>query len=253
MGNIAYHMLSSVSTITIAEGSVSEEYEVLSKAVTCIEERCENLFEHNKPKIGSHSYLILHTTDGDLIRIDYSNHDLEPYVTFNYQEISKSDCFRLSKVNKYLTVSEGLKIVRKHCVKNKYDFLEHNCQHVARDSFVEISGINTKLLRDDYLRWFKKSVPYELRRDYGFDDQEMQHAKLMYRKFKEYGENSGIEELVDPVNSKEGYANFISHLMNKSKDEQDLIELYGKEKEWSKDNKKRMFEEIMRRMRKSDE
>ena len=251
MGNISYHLLSSVCTITIAEGSMSDEYEILSKPVTCIEERCENLFEHNKPKIGSHSYLILHTTDGDLIRIDYSSHDLEPYVTLNYQEICNSDCFRLSKVTMPLTVSESLKIVRKHCVKNKYDFLEHNCQHVARDSFVEISGIKTKLLRDDYLRWFKKSVPYELRRDYGFDDQEMQHIKLMTRKFEEYGENSELEELVDPINSKEGYANYISKLMNQSEDDQDRVRLSGKENEWSEGHKKRMFEEIMRRMQKN--
>ena len=121
------------------------------QTVISIEERCGGLDTFIKFGIGRHSYLILTTSSGDKIRVDYNEAHLEPTITYDYYELNASEDFRYAKLQKPMEVSEALRIVRKHCVKESYNVIFHNCQHVSRDAFSEISGEPTNLLRDDYI------------------------------------------------------------------------------------------------------
>lgn len=177
MGNYLYLIGPSKSYTAYVFTYNKSNFSLENQYVTSIEERCTDLDSIFKFPIGRHSYLILETTTGEQIRIDYHDSSLEPDVTHNYEEIGLSDPFRYSKISKKLSIADALRIVRKHCVKQPYDFFSHNCQHVSRDVFCEMTGENTNLIRDDFLEWFKRSMPKEMRKNVEYEDEIVKNAK----------------------------------------------------------------------------
>ena len=157
----SFYILGSLSLYNFGSFFATPERE--KQVVSSIEERCTNIDSIFSLQIGSHSYLVLTTTTGEKIRIDYNQSSVEPDIIYDYYETSNSDIFRFSKVNSHLTVPQAVYIARKHSLKKKYCLISHNCQHVARDVFCEISGTQTSLLRNDFLEWFKQTVPTEMR------------------------------------------------------------------------------------------
>lgn len=247
MGNIAYHLFPISSKIETVGTSGLSPTDILSKQVAYVEERCENDSNPSYPELGSSSFIVLHTVDDDLVFVRYSKQSVEPEIVFNYQMTNYSDSFRLSRVSRDMTVSDSLKIIRKHCVKQEYEMFLHNCQHVARDSFAEISGVNTSLLRADYLRWYKKTIPHELKGNYEWDDDEYQDLKRIRRLVYKSNDVNQIMRALNPVNSVEGMKKYMEDLQKTS--EVDLQDSRICSREWSETEKNKIFDEIMRKMK----
>jgi hypothetical protein len=159
MGNNFYKVSSLGSSISYSSYryyNYATDAPLQDEKVVSIEERCTNLDSYFNFQVGKHSFLVLTTQSGHKIRTDYYENSPDTKVTYNYYDLFSSECFRYSKIDKPLTVSQAIGIIKKHTNKDEYSLLYHNCQHVARDAYNEITGANTNLLRNDYLNWYTK-------------------------------------------------------------------------------------------------
>ena len=198
MGNILYVPLSlkgfSNSTIFADRSSPS----LNNQYVVSVEERSqifESFFSFYR---GMHSFLVLKTSTGECIRVDYHANTLEPDIQYHYYvEIDSSEVFRQSIVQKPVTLEQALRIIRRHCVNKRYDLISHNCQHVARDSFCEITGVRTLLLRNDYLEWLKRDTPEIIRDELGFKDDILTEIKNTTKKYVVENKLNFIRFLLD--------------------------------------------------------
>lgn len=140
--------------------------DVHMESVEYIEERCRDINNPLKILTGKHCYLLLSTPSGTVVRYDYTVGSFEPSLTVNYWELFPAETFRKAQALPNTTVEQATRIIRKHSVKQPYDLLTHNCQHVCRDAFNELTGTHHLALRNDYLRWTREQLPPSQRRDF---------------------------------------------------------------------------------------
>jgi hypothetical protein len=160
--------------------TASEDLETLKKKVVSVEERCDGLEFLQDPRPGFRSFLLMRTKDNCCIRVDYPEGSVEPLVTFNYRESLNCESFRYSLVKEELTLEQALEIIRKHSVKLPFQWNSHNSQHVCLDSFREMTGIHTFLLRNDYLRWRRQRFHSKDKKD----AHERDSRELIVKKWK---------------------------------------------------------------------
>ena len=206
--------------------------EIMNQEIYSIEERCERLEALETPKPGFRSFIVLKTVDNFKLRVEYAEGAVEPYVVFNYTNWLRSNSFRLHVIEKRISVKQALKIIRKNCVKNSYHWVFHNAQHVARDSINEITGTETNLIRNHYLKWLRRRfIKADKNKVHERDRKEIDAKKM--------------KKTVGPDNISK---NFL--LLNEGLDREELIEsLLSFIQELSKNNKiqkvyEQGFEEI---------
>lgn len=147
--------VSSVSSAVVFKPSLAIELD----EVEFIEERCESVDNPAKVVGARHSFLVATTYGGDEIRLDY---DGTAKATSDYIGwFSHSELFRKARANPGVKVMDVRSIFSKHADSQTYDVMFHNCQHVVRDSYNELTGQNDAMLRNDYLFAFFKAVPDE--------------------------------------------------------------------------------------------
>ncbi|CAG9332546.1 unnamed protein product [Blepharisma stoltei] len=195
MGNLKLSLGFSVSSIASSAAydhfyRVDIPYE--SEEITWIEERCKDLSNPLKILSGKHSYLIATTASGRKISYNYTEDSVEPDIKYDYWDYLPSDPFRKARALPGLKVSDANRIFRKHALKEDYHLFRHNCQHVARDSYNEITGLNEIALRNDFINWIINDLPKHMREEFKEEDDD-------YRFIKDHFEND-IQALVD-----EGY------------------------------------------------
>lgn len=76
---------------------------------------------------------------------------------------------------------------RRECLREEYDFWTHNCQHVARDVYNRLTGLEEISLRNDYVNWIVRDLPKFMREDFRMEDE-------LYSEVKEF-----IETEVRPL------------------------------------------------------
>jgi hypothetical protein len=131
--------------------------------VVYIEERCVNINDFTDLVSGKHSFLIATTSTGRQIRYDYEVYSAEPFIKYDYWEILPTTTYRKHLARPGLNVAQVTRIIRKHALKSEYSIYSHNCQHVARDAYNEISGETEAMLRNDFLHMFMEVLPINLR------------------------------------------------------------------------------------------
>ncbi|CAG9335334.1 unnamed protein product [Blepharisma stoltei] len=167
MGNLKYYAgVSAVSPLLWSAEQVYNKYYTTElpmdvEDILFIQEGCENL---NQP-IGipgiKHSYLVAVTYTGKKIRYDYFADSIEPKITYNYYDNSEKNIFRQNRAIPGYLVRDVTAKFGKHSKKTQYDAIQHNCQHVVRDSYNELTGRDELLLRNDFVRWFGKTLSEE--------------------------------------------------------------------------------------------
>lgn len=164
--------------------------------VVSIEERCVNINDFTDLVSGKHSFLIATTSTGRQIRYDYEFSSAEPYIKYDYWEILPTTTFRKHLARPGLNVSQVTQIIRKHALKSDYSISSHNCQHVARDAYNEISGETEVMLRNDFLHMFMEVLPInvrdQIRRKHAFPTYSL---RKLHRKIR--------DELADSTNKDE--------------------------------------------------
>mmetsp|Transcript_15243 Transcript_15243/g.27796 ORF Transcript_15243/g.27796 Transcript_15243/m.27796 type:complete len:262 (+) Transcript_15243:13-798(+) len=126
--------------------------------VEFIEERCENLENPGVLLGAKHSYMVVKTYGGQDLRFDYDG-DGEVKFTLDYVGwFSPSELFRMSKALPGTTVRSAREAFQKNAEGN-YEAMNHNCQHVVRDTYNELTGQDEAILRNDYIFSLFKSVP----------------------------------------------------------------------------------------------
>lgn len=155
IGSIGISSLAS----SVAIGTSYSNTEIDLDEVQYVEERCDSLSNPANLIGARHSFMVLSTYGGNKIRLDY---DGEMNVISNYFDIfSPAETFRLAKASPKLSVYEAKRVFAKHSEEEPYNALSHNCQHVVRDSYNELTGNHDTMLRNDFLFALFKSVPNE--------------------------------------------------------------------------------------------
>jgi hypothetical protein len=131
--------------------------------VVYIEERCVNINDFTDLVSGKHSFLIATTSTGRQIRYEYNSSSAEPFIKYDYWEILPTSTFRKHLARPGLNVAQVTHIIRKHSLKSEYSLSSHNCQHVARDAYNEITGETEVMLRNDFLHMFMEVLPINVR------------------------------------------------------------------------------------------
>lgn len=141
------------------------ENEHKDRVIESIEERCEETFCIFGTGLANHSFIVFKTDNGEHIRVDFTSSGKITTTYFYYPE-EYSVIFRKSKVDTKLSLSQALEIFSNHAKKSPYNIVKHNCQHVARDTYNEITNSSKLLLRNDYAWLMRKNAPPELRDNY---------------------------------------------------------------------------------------
>lgn len=134
---------------------------ILDEEVAYVEERCCHLGNPLKLLGGRHSYMLIRTKSGRIVRFDYTYDSPLADITYDYYEFGLSEVFRSSSVLQGTTVNEALKVLRHHSLKEEYHLTKHNCQTVVRDSYNALTGHNESTTRNDYLLgYFREASPF---------------------------------------------------------------------------------------------
>lgn len=177
-------------------------YPIDMEEVKYIEERCVHLSDYTNLITGRHSYLIVTTSTGRQVRYDYNTSSAEPFIQYDYWEILPTSMFRKHLVRPGLSVAQATHIIRKHAIKSDYSLFKHNCQHVSRDAYNEITGKTEVMLRDDFIHMIMEVFPINLRdqirRKQTFRSQRL---KKKHRKLREnLASSPDKDEALDKMN-----------------------------------------------------
>jgi hypothetical protein len=138
------------------------EYEYKERVIESIEERCEQTFSIIDLGLASHSFIVFKTDNGEHVRADFTSSGKITTTYFYYPDES-SVTFRKSKIDTKLPLSQALEIFSNHANKSPYNLVKHNCQHVARDTYNEITNSSQVMLWNDFAWLMRKNAPLELR------------------------------------------------------------------------------------------
>lgn len=171
-------------SITKSAGYVYKRYHgsfpIDDERVEMIEEHCVDLNSPMRLIGGKHSFLLLKTISGRKVRLEYSASSQEPTVIYNYEPLSVTEMFRSAAAIADTKVRDVVENFKKHAQKEAYNISTHNCQHVVRDTYIESCGIIEQMLRNDYLKWFKKKLPRSYKD--GVMRQDLEHDKIVEKK-----------------------------------------------------------------------
>lgn len=147
---------------------------IMDQKVRYVEERCTDLRFPSNLQSGRHSFIVVTTESGELIK-----YELTPSgrceVDYEYLDWTPSETFRKSTPDEEITVKQATMIfdstyrekysetgaldchsISKYSLrlsdKEKKDYsVMYSCQHAARDLFNEICGTGEDFSRNDYL------------------------------------------------------------------------------------------------------
>lgn len=169
--------------------------------VLTVEERCCHLENEVLDVLGGrHSYLVLTTASGRSIRLDYFPESQLCFSTEHYFELIPQELFRRAKVRPGLRVADVKQVFQKHTWRDMYSPWSHNCQHVALETYNEITGLKENVLRNDFLVAFMNYLPAYLRRQFRDMDPDEQERREINREFKkEVREASSDKEKLEAI------------------------------------------------------
>ncbi|CAG9323321.1 unnamed protein product [Blepharisma stoltei] len=145
---------------------VEDEY------VEWIEEHCVDLENPMKLLGGKHSFLVITTISGRKIRYDFSADNPEGSIIYEYSDWFPCELFRKAAVPPGIKVKDITSVFKKIAKTHTYNIKTHNCQHVARDTYNEISLAANQALRNNHLKWFYKALPADYHGNIKYNDPE---------------------------------------------------------------------------------
>ncbi|OMJ75097.1 hypothetical protein SteCoe_25834 [Stentor coeruleus] len=145
--------------------------------IETIEERCEGTFTMFGLGIADHSFIVFKTDNGEHVRADFTSFG-KITITYFYYPDESTVTFRKSKLNTKLPLSQGLEIFSNHAKKSPYNIIKHNCQHVARDTFNEITNSSLLSLRNDHIWLMRKNASPESKKLYPKITEDIENAFL---------------------------------------------------------------------------
>lgn len=135
------------------------------KEVAVVEERCCRLDSAIRLFAGRHSYIVAETFAGEKVKIDIDERTLEPRVTRNFIDLFPYDRYRAVTALPGQTIESVIETVTRITKAKPYHRRKRMCQHIARDSLVELSGLHLEELRSEAIQLMCHRWPEEYRDD----------------------------------------------------------------------------------------